>query len=163
MKCLVCGSTFDDSIAKCENCGFPVIGSIDDSPEARAKILQLAEEYRQKKWMGVDIYLQVYTNSMKGDQLVVTSREEVHLGNTKNLREGSILWYSEKFARLSQDCKLTLRLDTGNTSETKIVDIACPTTEEFWQVGLLREEMQSYRIAVGNDSNHTLSTAFTCP
>lgn len=161
MKCMVCSYDYGDTTVECPKCSFPAIGLVGSLPEAREVIRRQAEAYRRKRWPGAQVYLLVYTNAMEKGRGVTAHTDDLLLGNVKDLQEGGIVWSDEQFAQLSGSLRLDVKLEMQGAFHTVQVTVDRPDAQGFWQVGLMRERLNRYRIVVGDKTCHTQSTAFS--
>jgi hypothetical protein len=162
MKCLSCGMQFGDELVRCPRCGFPVIGLVDDSEESREQVLKMAADYRKKHWAGAKIYLEVYTNLITNGEVKVEEKSYILLGETKEMSEGEIRWYPEKFARLKGYCELNVAVENGD-AERRVIKLTVPNPKinDFWQVGLKKQADDACCIVVGNENKYA-EASFKC-
>ena len=176
IKCLVCGHSYSVEEPVCPTCKFPNISMTSDSPEERARILQMAEEYKKAHWNFPEfynVYLIVYKNAVvPGETIDVgepmetwedirqESSEQVLLGDTEMLEDGVISWYPENFARQSEDITVKIRMvpKTEGKNLNFAVHMDSPETDDFWRIGLLMKDGE-LKLALGSLFKYTLSNS----
>jgi hypothetical protein len=98
---------------------------------------ELAGEYRAKKLGSVKIRLKVYKNELKNEQVQAVQTDYISLFQGNQWKKEGILWYEERFARLSGDCKINLEVvHTDGKKEESTLLIHNPQVEDFWHVGV---------------------------
>lgn len=156
MKCKVCGYVLEEGRARCPECGFPVMMMVEGSQQEEQKIAELASGYRRQKLVKASVSLNVYTNEMTDDQVMVKNQECIVLAAGESLGGDAIIWYPEKFARLEGEPVLRLSV-VNSKGETKALslEIANPKIEDFWQVGVLPEAGMKCRVVLGKMDQYT--------
>ena len=158
MKCKICNCEVPSGSAKCLKCGFPVLQMVQGDAAEEQKMNELAENFRKKKVAPVCIYLTVYTNELNKNQVKVVQTEKILLAQGEQLLSSGIIWYPEKFARLSGVSKLDLSVThTNGETKNRSISVSNPNIEEFWQVGIVPLNGMEFKVALGNAATYSCS------
>lgn len=158
MKCQVCKHEVEQGRARCPVCGFPVIQMVEGDTSEEEKRDELAKNYRRRKLENVSISLKVYTNAMEDGDIRITDESFILLAEKDALIGDEIIWYPEKFARLTGDC--ILRIEVANVDgqiKEQDIRIENPDIMDFWQVGVLPLEGFQCRIILGSREKYSIS------
>ena len=158
MKCKICNCEVTSGSAKCLKCGFPVLQMIKGDAAEEQKMNELANNFRKKKVEPVRIYLTVYKNAIEKDQVKVVETENILLAQGNQLLNTAIIWYPEKFARLSSvgQIKLSVVHTNGQTQEIEI-SMPTPNVSDFWQIGIVPLNGMEFKLALGNTATYSCS------
>lgn len=166
-SCAVCRQEFDlEETQKCPRCGFQIWGLADDSPESKAAEAERARRYRREHWANGKVMLRVYSHAFTDESctdISCTGEEEVFLGMTRELAVGEIRWLEEKFARLTGDCTLRLRITQEDAENGYMLRVKNPGLRELWQLGLCRKAEDRFALCVGSPENYSESESFVYP
>ncbi len=158
MECRVCGFEVGEGKAKCPRCDFPVMMMVQGDKHEEEKVRQLADNFREKKFKGICVKLKVYTNEMSGDEVIVKETSDIVLLDGSKMSEDEIIWYPEKFARLSSDPELDITVQNIRGEEKKItLRLDNPNIKDFWYIGVLVEKGLECRVVLGNEEKFVQS------
>lgn len=162
MKCKVCNYAMNPGMAKCPKCGFPVLQMVKGDGAEEKRMKELADKFRKKKVETVKIWMTVCTNTKVNDKVNVAKEENILLARGEQLLKAPILWYPEKFARLSGNCRLKLSIvHTDGRCEKKDVLINNPNINDFWSVGIMPLDGMEFRVVLGNEKTYSSSDKFS--
>lgn len=162
MKCEVCGYEINDGSVRCSKCGFPVIMMVKGDQQEEEKVRELADTYRKKKLAKVSVALKVYTNEIKDDKVKVKDESYIVLAQGEALSGRAIIWYPEKFARLSGNPELAVSMvNSSGENKTMTLKLKNPQIEDFWQIGVFPEGGFECRLVLGNEEKYEMTELFS--
>ena len=158
MKCKICNCELTSGTAKCLKCGFPVLQMIKGDAAEEQKMNDLVKNFRKKKVEPVRIYLTVYKNAIEKDKVKVVETEKILLAKGDQMIGTEIIWYPEKFARLSRVGQIQLSVVHTNEQEKEVkVSMPVPNISDFWQVGVVPLDGMEFKLALGNVTTYSCS------
>ena len=158
MKCKVCNCEVGSGIAKCSRCGFPVLQMVNGGAEEEKYMNELASSIRKKKFDPVRIYMTVYTNKIEENRAKAVKEDQILLAKGDQMLHSDILWYPEKFAQLSGECRVKLNIIHTNSERCEIsVDIQNPQINDFWQIGVRPLAGMEFQLVLGNQTTYRCS------
>ena len=134
MKCLVCGKEFAGG--ECPRCKFPDLQFPGDRDEAIRSMKPVIDSFRAEFLKKVRVAVVIYRWKDRNGNVVPDREELLPIGTGAELSEG-VRWLEQKFARIPEQQKLSLRLrvTAGEETENLTVTVPNPQIAELQQLG----------------------------
>ena len=157
MQCNCCHADFAEGVAKCPACGFPALLAGDETEE----YVRMLEDFRKKKLAQISVDMRVYSYDVSPSDVTETGSSWHILGNAAMLKKGEVLWSDLNCQPLSSERSFSvqIRICCGGLQQTKTVTFQPKKPVSRECIGLLADDLFTFRLAVGSKSDYILSDA----
>ena len=166
MICEVCRTQIPEGKAECPNCGYPVIVSLGDSPQAEEQKRAAAEQYRARLCQDIEVGFVAYSHKVTkqadgSEKLELDQADRVRLGICGQMQTGQTVWCQEGFVRplaSYMDCRIYIR--RPNHSEgTRELKFPIRPGEGDLYIGVKKVSTGAVRICLTDKKDYREETA----
>lgn len=163
MKCLICNQEMESGVARCPVCGFPVIPSVQVTPEELQSMQELREDFLKKKLSGVLIGVTTYDYVVENREIKQIAKNKIVIAKGEDLVPGDILWCESDFEEVEVNRNIRVKAFIKKADESEqVLDIEVNTEEldKVTNIGVILDDGLTIKFALGIKEKYIFSEAY---
>lgn len=160
MKCLVCNQELENGIARCTVCGFPVIPSVQVTPEELQSMQELKEDFLRKKLSAVLISVIAYDYIVENREITQVGENRIVIAKGEDLISGNILWCEKDFEKIESKRSVNIKavIKKCDNSEQRVdIEVNTKEIDNVTNIGIMLDDSLTIKFAVGNKEKYIFS------